>query len=76
MLAYRISRHGGPTALEWIELAKPEPGPDEVLVQVRACALNRLDLWLRNGVEGHEFPLPLIPGSEIAGDIAEMGVAA
>ena len=76
MLAYRISRHGGPTALEWIELAKPEPGPDEVLVQVRACALNRLDLWLRNGVEGHEFPLPLIPGSEIAGDIAELGSVA
>lgn len=76
MLAYRISRHGGPSALEWIELPKPEPRPDEVLVQVRACALNRLDLWLRNGVEGHAFPLPLIPGSEIAGDIAELGVAA
>jgi NADPH:quinone reductase-like Zn-dependent oxidoreductase len=76
VLAYRISHHGGPTALEWVELPKPEPRPDEVLVQVRACALNRLDLWLREGVEGHEFPLPLIPGSEIAGDIAGLGVAA
>jgi NADPH:quinone reductase-like Zn-dependent oxidoreductase len=47
-----------------------------VLVRVRACALNRLDLWLRNGVEGHEFPLPLIPGSEIAGDIAASSAAA
>lgn len=75
VFAYRITRHGGPSALEWTELPRPEPRAEEVLVEVRACALNRLDLWVRNGVEGHEFPLPLIPGSEIAGDVAELGVA-
>jgi NADPH:quinone reductase-like Zn-dependent oxidoreductase len=32
VLAYRISRHGEPTAREWIELAKPEPQPEEVLI--------------------------------------------
>ncbi|MCZ6727936.1 MAG: zinc-binding dehydrogenase [Acidobacteria bacterium] len=73
MRAFRISRHGGPEVLEWVELPTPEPAPEEVLVRVRACALNRLDLWVRNGVPGHEFPLPLIPGSEIAGEVAAVG---
>lgn len=76
MLAYRIAHHGGPEALEWCELPRPEPRADEVLVRVRACALNHLDLWVRNGVAGHRFPLPLIPGSEIAGEIEEVGAAA
>jgi NADPH:quinone reductase-like Zn-dependent oxidoreductase len=73
VLAFQISRHGGPEALERKELPRPEPGASEVLVRVRACALNRLDLWLREGVEGHVFPLPLIPGSEVAGDVAAVG---
>ncbi len=73
MRAFRISRHGGPEVLEWVKIDPPEPGPGEVLVRIRACALNRLDLWVRKGVPGHEFPLPLIPGSEIAGDIEALG---
>ncbi len=76
MLGFRVARHGGPEVLEWGELPDPEPRPDEVVVRVRACALNRLDLWLRNGVPGHRFPLPLVPGSEIAGDVERAGVAA
>jgi NADPH:quinone reductase-like Zn-dependent oxidoreductase len=76
MRAFRISRHGGPEVLEWTELPTPEPAPDEVRVRVRACALNRLDLWVRNGVPGHAFPLPLIPGSEIAGTIDAVGSVA
>ncbi len=73
MRAFVVSRHGGPEVLEWTDLPTPRPGPAEVLVRVRACALNHLDLWVRRGVEGHTFPLPLIPGSEIAGDVAEVG---
>ncbi|MCP4203462.1 MAG: zinc-binding dehydrogenase [bacterium] len=75
MQAFRISEHGGPEVLEWVSLPDPEPRADQVLVEVRACALNRLDLWVRNGVPGHEFPLPLIPGSEVAGTIAVVGEA-
>jgi NADPH:quinone reductase-like Zn-dependent oxidoreductase len=71
--AYRIERHGGPEVLEWVDLPAPEPGPGEVRVRVRACAINHLDLWLRNGVEGHRFPLPLIPGSEVAGEVDLLG---
>lgn len=75
MKAWRIERHGGAEALRWTDLPRPEPEPDEVLVRVRACALNRLDLWVREGVEGHTFPLPLTPGSEIAGDVESLGSA-
>lgn len=45
----------------------PEPGPDHVRVAVKAVGLNHLDLWVRGGVEGHRFPLPLVPGSDIVG---------
>jgi NADPH:quinone reductase-like Zn-dependent oxidoreductase len=73
MHAFRVEEHGGPEALRWQELPTPEPGPGEVRVRVRSCALNHLDLWLRNGVPGHRFPLPLVPGSEIAGDVDALG---
>ncbi|MCB9378351.1 MAG: zinc-binding dehydrogenase [Holophagales bacterium] len=73
MLGYRVARHGGPEALEWGELLDPVPAPGEVLVRVRACALNHLDLWVRNGVPGHRFPLPLVPGCEIAGVVEAHG---
>lgn len=73
MRAFRVSRHGGPEALEWVELPVPQPRADEARVRVRACALNHLDLWLRDGVPGYEFALPLVPGCEVAGDVDAVG---
>lgn len=73
MRGWQVTRHGGAEALEWRELADPEPGPGEVRVAVRACAVNHLDLWVRNGVPGHRFPLPLVPGSEVAGVVDAVG---
>ena len=73
MRAYQIRQHGGPEALERTDLPTPVPGVGEVLVRIRACGLNHLDLWVRRGVEGYRFPLPIIPGSEIAGDIESLG---
>jgi NADPH:quinone reductase-like Zn-dependent oxidoreductase len=75
MRGYRISRHGGPEVLEWADLPDPRPRADEAVVAVRACALNHLDLWVRNGVEGVRYPLPLVPGSEVAGEVLDVGEA-
>ena len=55
------------------ETPVPIPAAGEALVAVKAVALNHLDIWLRRGVPGHKFPLPLIPGSEVAGVIEAIG---
>jgi NADPH:quinone reductase-like Zn-dependent oxidoreductase len=75
MKAIVIPKHGGPEVLQGTEIADPKPGPSEVVVRVRACALNHLDLWVRRGLNGVTFPLPLVPGSDIAGEIAAVGAA-
>ncbi|TVQ90595.1 MAG: alcohol dehydrogenase [Deltaproteobacteria bacterium] len=67
MRAIRIAEHGGPEVLERVDLPDPEPGADQVRVRVSHVGLNHLDVWVRRGVPGHRFPLPLIPGSDIAG---------
>jgi len=74
MKAWRITRHGGPETLERLELPKPEVHPGEVRVRVQAVGLNHLDLWTRNGVPGHKFPLPITPGCDIAGVVDHIGV--
>ena len=73
MKAIVYSEHGGPEVLRYAEVAKPEIDGNEVLVRVRACALNHLDLFLRAGLPGMKIPLPHIPGSDIAGEVAEVG---
>lgn len=73
MKALLFERHGGPEVLKYSDTPKPTPGHNEVLVRVHACALNHLDLWVRRGFPGIKFPLPHVPGSDIAGEIAEIG---
>jgi len=73
MKAVIFSEHGGPEVLRYVEVCEPEIGPDQVLVRVRACALNHLDLWVRRGLPGITIPLPRIPGSDIAGQVARVG---
>jgi NADPH:quinone reductase-like Zn-dependent oxidoreductase len=73
MKAILFRQHGGPEVLEYTDAPEPAIGPHDVLVRVRACALNRLDLWVRGGLPGVKFPLPHIPGSDIAGEIAQIG---
>jgi NADPH:quinone reductase-like Zn-dependent oxidoreductase len=73
MKAIIFSEHGGPEVLRYAEVREPEIGANEVLVRVRACALNHLDLWVRRGMPGITIPMPHIPGSDIAGEIARVG---
>jgi NADPH:quinone reductase-like Zn-dependent oxidoreductase len=73
MKAIVYSQHGGPEVLKYTEAAKPQIDAFDVLVRVRACALNHLDLFLRGGLPGIKIPLPHIPGSDIAGEVAEVG---
>ncbi|HKF24446.1 MAG TPA: zinc-binding dehydrogenase [Candidatus Acidoferrum sp.] len=73
MKAVFFDCHGGPEVLHYAEVPEPEIRPGEVLVRVRACALNHLDLWVRAGIPGLAIPLPHIPGSDIAGFIEKIG---
>jgi NADPH:quinone reductase-like Zn-dependent oxidoreductase len=66
-------QHGGPEVLQFTEVPDPEPRANEVLVLVRACALNHLDLWVRRGLPNVPIPLPHIPGSDVTGEIARIG---
>jgi len=71
--AILFHQHGGPEVLQFTDVPDPEPRPNEVLVRVRACALNHLDLWVRGGLPNVPIPLPHIPGSDVAGEVAKIG---
>ncbi|HEV2288527.1 MAG TPA: zinc-binding dehydrogenase [Candidatus Acidoferrales bacterium] len=73
MKAVIFTQHGGPEVLTYTDVVEPKPRADEVLVRVRACALNHLDLWIRRGIPGIAIPMPHINGSDIAGEIAAAG---
>jgi NADPH:quinone reductase-like Zn-dependent oxidoreductase len=73
MKATVFREHGGPEVLEYTDAPEPRMKANEVLVEVRACALNHLDVWARRGLPGIEIPLPHILGNDIAGVVREAG---
>jgi len=73
MKAVRFHEHGGLDVLKYEDAPEPEIQPDEVLVKVKACALNHLDLWLRDGVRAWKLPMPHTVGSDISGEVAQVG---
>ena len=73
MHAVIFKKHGDINQLTYAEVPDPKPAADEVIVRVKACALNRLDIWTRQGMPGINIPLPHILGCDIAGEIAETG---
>lgn len=71
MKAVRIHQFGGPEVLTYEDVPDPRPRNDQVLVRVKACSLNHLDVWVRKGLPG--VKLPHILGSDIAGEVVEVG---
>ncbi len=73
MNAVVFHEHGGPGKLQYQEMPAPTIGPNEVLVRVKACALNHLDIWIRQGSPAYPMPLPHISGSDVAGTVEQIG---
>ncbi len=73
MKALAFHEHGGLDKLKYQDVADPKIGAGDVLVRVKAAALNHLDLFVREGIPGLKLPLPFWSGCDIAGDIVEVG---
>src|SRR5580658_6667779 len=74
MRAVVLYAHGGPEAIVYEpHYPDPQPGPGEVLIKVKACSLNHHDVFTRRGMPGIKVPLPVVPGLDIAGEIAGFG---
>ncbi len=73
MHAVFFKEHGGIEKLEYGTFLKPHAGHGEAIVRVKACALNHLDLWIRQGMPGAKIPLPHILGCDIAGEVEKLG---
>ena len=71
MKAARFHAHGGPEVLQYEDAPDPAPARGRVIVRVGACALNRLDLWQRRGLERVQIPLPHISGADVSGEIVD-----
>jgi alcohol dehydrogenase len=74
MRAIILTAHGGPDTLHYeTAYPDPKPGAGEVLIKVGACSLNYHDVFTRRGMPGIKVPLPIVPGIDIAGTVAELG---
>jgi NADPH:quinone reductase-like Zn-dependent oxidoreductase len=73
MKAVAIRAHGGPEAVNLEDLPDPQPAPGQVLVGVKAAALNHLDIWVRKGWPGLMLDFPHVLGSDVAGVIESVG---
>jgi NADPH:quinone reductase-like Zn-dependent oxidoreductase len=73
MKALAFHEFGGPDKLKYQDVPDPTIKAGEVLVRVRACALNHLDLFVREGIPALKTPLPFWTGCDIAGEVAEVG---
>jgi len=73
MKAVRFHEHGDVSVLKYEDVETPKIAADEVLIQVKACALNHLDIFIRQGIPGIKIPLPHICGSDVSGIVTEIG---
>jgi NADPH:quinone reductase-like Zn-dependent oxidoreductase len=73
MKALCFYEHGELDVLQYTDVPEPEPGPAQVLVRVRACALNHLDVWIRRGWPGLKLDMPHWTGADVAGEVIGLG---
>jgi len=73
MQAVQFAGHGGTEVVEYGEVPDPEVGRGDVLVDVKAGALNHLDVWTRRGMPQLDLAMPHVPGSDAAGVVVETG---
>jgi NADPH:quinone reductase-like Zn-dependent oxidoreductase len=73
MKAVAIREHGGPEVVKLEDLPDPRPGPGQVVVAVKAAALNHLDIWVRKGWPGLKLAFPHVLGSDVAGVVEAIG---
>jgi len=73
MKAVTFHQHGGPERLTYEDVAVPVPQAGEVLVRVRACALNHLDIWIRQGIPNYPITLPHVSGCDVSGVVERVG---
>jgi NADPH:quinone reductase-like Zn-dependent oxidoreductase len=73
MMAWRVHAFGPPDTMQFERVPRPEPGPGEVLVKVRAAGVGPWDGWIRAGRSALPQPLPLTLGSDLCGDIQTVG---
>ena len=71
MKAVRFHQHGTADVLVHEEVPEPVPERGHAIVRVRACALNHLDIWQRQGLPRVTFPLPHVSGADVAGEIVD-----
>ncbi len=74
MKAIQFGQHGSPDVLQLVELPKPQLKPGQVLIKVAAVGINYADTMHRAGVYPQSAPLPMIPGTDVAGVIEQLGV--
>jgi len=68
-----IRDHGNADVLNVVSKPEPTCPPDKIKINIKACSLNHLDIWVRNGIPGLNIPLPLVMGSDASGTIVEIG---
>lgn len=73
MKALAFTEHGDVSKMAVLDFPQPEPGPGEALIQIKACAFNHLDIWVREGWPGLKLKLPHIVGSDAAGIVVALG---
>jgi NADPH:quinone reductase-like Zn-dependent oxidoreductase len=73
MKAVVFHEHGGPEKLVYQDVPTPTPGEDEVLIQVKACSINHVDIWVRQGIPAYKTVMPHISGCDVAGFVEAVG---